>query len=136
MLMNTLRLAALLFSASVVVSCAARQGEPSQLPIEPFSGHVTMTATGTWFTPCGSADSVRWWVTYVDASVQQSNEAKKKGLLAANQRMFVRWRASRTDDRLVGPGGPALLVRDIFEIRAPRSNDCPSQAASSHSRAG
>lgn len=125
--MNTLRLAALLFSASVVVSCAARQGEPSQLPVEPFAGHVTMTATGTWFTPCGSADSVRWWVTYVDASVRQSEEAKKKGLLAPNQRMFVRWRASRTDDRLVGPGGPALLVRDIFEIRAPRSNDCASQ---------
>jgi hypothetical protein len=135
MLMNTLRLAALLFSASVVVSCAARQGEPSQLPIEPFSGHVTVTATGTWFTPCGSADPVRWWVTYVDASVRQSNEAKKKGLLAPNQRMFVRWRASRTDDRLAGPGGPALLVRDIFEIRAPRSNDCASQTASSHSRA-
>jgi len=128
------RVAVLLFFASVCVSCAARQVEPSQLPVEPFSGHVTTTAEGSWFTPCGSADSVRWWVTYVDASVRQSGEAKKKGLLATGQRTFVRWRASRTDERLVGPGGPALLVRDIFEIRAAKSNDCAPQTPSTRER--
>jgi hypothetical protein len=50
----------------------------------------------------------------------------KQGLLAMNERAFGHWRAFRTDERLVGPGGPALLVRDIFEIRAPREDDCRS----------
>ena len=119
----TKRLAVLL-ACSLAIGCATTQADIPSLPIEPFSGHVITTANGTWFTPCGSSDSVRWWVTYVDASVRQANDAKKNGLLALDERAFVRWRASRTDDRLVGPGGPALLVRDIFEIRAPKPNDC------------
>ena len=106
-------------------ACAARQGEVPPLPVEPFAGHVTTTADGAWFVPCGSADdSQRWWVTYVDASVRQAADARKAGLLTINRPAFVRWRASRTDERLTGPGGPALLVRDIFEIRAPTANDC------------
>ena len=115
------------FILAVIIpaACAARQGDLPPLPVEPFFGHVTTTPTGTWFVPCGSATgSQRWWVTYVDASVRQAADAKKAGLLATNERTFVRWRASRTDERLTGPGGPALLVRDIFEIRAPRGNDC------------
>ena len=108
----------------VAVACATGSAGVVQLSVEPFSGHVTTTESGTWFTPCGSADSVRWWVTFVDASVRQAEQAKKSGQLANNQRAFVRWRASRTDDRVAGPGGPALLVRDIFEIRAPRASDC------------
>lgn len=121
----------LIFTLSVLIfagACVARQTDVAQLPVEPFSGHVTTTPTGTWFVPCGSPDdSSRWWVTYVDASVQQAKAAKGKGLLAIDQRTFVRWRASRTDGRLVGPGGPALLVRDIFEIRASTTDDCDQQ---------
>ena len=109
-------------------ACASSRAPVTQLSVEPFSGHVIATDTGTWFTPCGSAESVRWWVTFVDASVRQAEQAKKSGQLAVNRRAFVRWRASRTDDRVAGPGGPALLVRDIFEIRAPGSNDCGAQA--------
>ena len=106
-------------------ACAGRPGDTTSLPVEPFAGHVTMTPTGTWFVPCGAAEGApRWWVTWVDASVRQAEDAKESGLLAMNERAFVRWRASRTDERLVGPGGPALLVRDIFEIRAPGPNDC------------
>jgi hypothetical protein len=115
------------FTLIVILSgaCAARQGELPPLAVEPFSGHVTTTPDGTWFVPCGSAaGSQRWWVTFVDASVRQAADAKKAGFLTINQRTFVRWRASRTDERLTGPGGPALLVRDIFEIRAPSANDC------------
>ena len=115
---------AVLITCSLALGCAATQADVASMPTEPFSGHVVRTANGTWFTPCGSAESVRWWVTYVDASVRQANAAQTSGLLPLDQRAFVRWRASRTDDRLVGPGGPALLVRDIFEIRAPRPNDC------------
>ena len=105
--------------------CAARQAAPVQLPVETFSGHLTRTAGGTWFTPCGSADRpAKWWATYVDAAVRQAEDAARSGSLPIDRRMFVRWRASRTDERLVGPGGPALLVRDIFEIREPTAQDC------------
>jgi len=115
----------LALAAVLLGACAGRQGDTMSLPIEPFSGHVTTTPTGTWFVPCGAAaDAAPWWVTWVDAAVRQMEDAKKAGLLALNERAFVRWRASRTGGRLVGPGGPALLVRDIFEIRAPRANDC------------
>ena len=112
----------------IATACATSRAPVTQLSVEPFSGHVTTTEKGTWFTPCGSAESVRWWVTFVDASVRQAEQAKTSGQLAVNQRAFVRWRASRTDDRVAGPGGPALLVRDIFEIRAPRANDCGAPA--------
>lgn len=105
--------------------CAARSSGPMQLPIEAFSGHAIRTSSGTWFTACGH--STRWWVTFVDASVRQFEEARRAGLLADDQPAFVRWRASRTDERLVGPGGPALLVRDIFEIRASRPGDCAAE---------
>ena len=113
--------------AILTAACAAHQGQMPQLTVEPFAGHVTTTANGTWFVACGSSD--RWWVTYVDASVRQSAEARKAGHLANNQRAFVRWRASRTDEKVVGPGGPALLVRDIFEIRAPKAGDCDERPA-------
>ena len=116
--------------AGVLLSgCAGRPADTMSLPIEPFSGHVTTTPTGTWFVSCdAAANASPWWVTWVDASVRQVEDAKKAGLLGTDERMFVRWRASRTDGRLVGPGGPALLVRDIFEIRPPRANDCRGPA--------
>ena len=123
-----IRLICLCSAAVLAAACSARQGEIPKLTVEPLAGHVTTTATGTWFVPCGAAEGAsRWWVTYVDASVRQAEQARKEGLLALNQRTFVRWRASRTDEKLVGPGGPALLVRDIFEIRAPKPGDCTGQ---------
>ena len=108
----------------LTAACAARDAGLMSLPVEPFTGHVTTTATGSWFVACGSSEGSRWWVTFVDASVRQAEEARNKGLLATGQRAFVRWRASRTDDKVVGPGGPALLVRDIFEIRPAKPGDC------------
>lgn len=115
-----------LCSMTILGACATRQLEPMNLPVEAFAGHAVTTSEGTWFTPCGSDPSTRWWVTYVDRAVRQAADAKTAGLLADNGRTFVRWRASRTDEKLVGPGGPALLVRDIFEVRAPSSSDCDS----------
>ena len=115
----------------MLAACAAHQSEMPKLTVEAFSGHVTTTSKGSWFTPCGSTEeSARWSVTFVDAAVKQANDAKSSGLLGAGRRTFVRWRASRTDERLVGPGGPDLLVRDIFEIRAPKANDCGDQQTS------
>ena len=107
--------------------CAARHPDPARRPAEPFAGIVATTPAGSWFTPCGAAAGARMWVTYVDAAVRQAQDARAGGLLAEGSRTFVRWRASRTDERLVGPGGPALLVHDIFEIRAPRADDCAGE---------
>jgi hypothetical protein len=115
-----------LASIALLGGCATRQPEPMNLPVEPFAGHVITTPKGVWFTPCGTDASTRWWVTYVDKAVRQAADAKTAGLLRENERTFVRWRASRTDEKLVGPGGPALLVRDIFEVRAPSASDCGS----------
>lgn len=109
---------------SLLSGCAMRQVEPMDLPVEAFAGHVVTTSNGSWFTPCGVDPTTRWWITYVDLAVRQADAARKSGLLAENVRTFVRWRASRTDEKLVGPGGPALLVRDIFEIRAASPDDC------------
>lgn len=105
-------------------ACAAHQADVQSLPSETFSGHVTTSESGAWFTPCGSApESPKWWVTYIGTSVEQAARAKASGLLGS-ERTFVRWSAARTDERRVGPGGPALLVRDILEVRAPRADDC------------
>ena len=82
-------------------------------------------ADGTWFTPCATAPGgAKWWVTFTGASVQQADGAKASGLLATGERAFARLSAARTDEQRVGPGGPALLVRDILEIRAARHDDC------------
>jgi hypothetical protein len=113
------------FLGLVSGACAAHHLELQDLPSEPLAGHVTADAAGTWFTPCGSApEAARWWVTLTGASVQQMERAKSSGLLAAGGRTFVRWSAARTDGRHIGPGGPALLVRDITEVRAAGANDC------------
>lgn len=112
-------------SALLLGGCAAHQMDSQRLPVEMFSGHVTRSPTGVWFTPCASSDpSAKWWVTWTGTSVEQAERAKASGLMADGERAFVRWRASRTDERTVGPGGPALLVREILEIRAPRADDC------------
>lgn len=113
----------------VNVACAAHRVELQDVPSEAFVGHATADATGTWFAPCGSAPgAARLWVTFTGASVQQAEHAKASGLLTPGQPTFVRWNAARTDGRDIGPGGPALLVRDIVEVRAPRADDCPGAA--------
>ena len=117
-------------AALLLGACAASTMDTQQLPVEIFSGHVTAGPTGVWFTPCAAAaDSVKWWVTFTGESVQQAERAKASGLMASGERTFVRWRASRTDERHAGPGGPSLLVREILDIRAPRTDDCARGAS-------
>jgi hypothetical protein len=110
-------------------ACAAHRVELQDMPSETFAGHATADATSTWFTPCGTAPgAAKWWITFTGASVSQVERAKGSGLLAAGQRTFVRWSGARTDERHIGPGGPALLVRDILEVRAAGPDDCRGTA--------
>lgn len=122
----------LLVAAGVLCgACAAHRVDTSRLSEEAFSGHVTTSTSGTWFTPCGPAsDSPKLWVTFTGASVQQAQSARASALLSPDGGpTFVRWRASRTDEAHAGPGGPALLVREILETRAPRADDCTGPAS-------
>lgn len=123
--MNTLPRCLLL--ALVACSGAACSSVPdtSSLPVEEYAGHLVTEERGSWFEPCGAAAGERWWVTFTERSVAQIGDAREGGVGTAGARAFVRWRAARTDERHVGPGGPALLVREILEVRAARSEDCP-----------
>jgi hypothetical protein len=117
-------LIALAIPATVLAgACAAHQSEVQTTPAEVFAGHVTVTADGAWFTRCGDTTGSKWWVTFTEAAVAQADRAKASGLLASPP-TFVRWTAVRTDGKQVGPGGPALLVREILDVRAPAATDC------------
>lgn len=111
----------------VAAGCSVRVNgtDAGNIPSQPFAGHLTSTERGYWFQQCGTPENARYWVTFVGASVGQIEEARKAGRYTTGQRAFVRWSAAVTDERLVGPGGPALLVRNIDELRAPRTDDCP-----------
>ena len=83
---------------------------------------------GSWFLPCGAGpDASQMWVTFTGAAVGQIEAARAGGMAVAGDTVFVRWRAALTDERLVGPGGPALLVRDIAEIRPAVDDSCPGR---------
>lgn len=104
--------------------CAARQPDAGQLPSEEFAGYLVDSGDGNWFQRCSDEAGSRWWVTLVDEAVRQVELARDSGRFAAGERHFVRVVAARTDQRHVGPGGPALLVRNILELRPPRPDDC------------
>lgn len=107
--------------------CAARTTGAAALPDREFVGHLLATERGNWFLPCAAEPDVpRLWVTFVDRAVTQIETARSDGLALVGDTAFVRWRAAPTDERMVGPGGPALLVREIAEVRAPRRDDCRS----------
>jgi hypothetical protein len=105
------------------VGCSARGPELSELPVQEFAGHLTATADAYWFRPCTAAEE-RWWVTLTDRSVGQVRAALDEGRINRSSPAFVRWRAALTDERVVGPGGPALLVREVLEIRSAGAADC------------
>lgn len=104
--------------------CATHVPMAADLPAREFVGHVTMAENGNWFSPCETSGHARWWVTLTDDAVAQFARAREQGMVVAGEPSFVRWTAALTDDRHVGPGGPALLVRSIAEIRPARTNDC------------
>lgn len=105
--------------------CSARGADLSELPVQEFAGHLTVAADAYWFRPCTAAEE-RWWVTLTERSVTQVQAALDEGRIDRSSAAFVRWRAALTDERVVGPGGPALLVRDVLEIRTAGAADCGS----------
>jgi hypothetical protein len=119
------RAAIRLFVAVLALSgCAARYPSPAELPSEQFSGHLTRSGDGYWFQRCNAPADSLWWVTFVGESVNQLERRRERGAWTPGQRAFVRWDAALTDERHVGPGGPALLVRNIIDIRAASAADC------------
>lgn len=116
--------------ALVFPACATgRGGSLDRLPVEEFRGHFTSAPGASWFTPCGGAPDDRWWVTLTGKAVGQVEAARTAGTLPAGPgaAAFVRWRAAQTTGGEVGPRGPghpALLVREILEIRAATDVDC------------
>ena len=115
----------LLAMSVVTAGCATAGVAASDVPNEELTGHITVDEHGTWFSPCGDgAGGPRWWVTFTDRSVQQIQGARASGQALSGSRSYVQWLAALTDEKHVGPGGTAVLVRDIREIRAPSAADC------------
>ncbi|HEY0970334.1 MAG TPA: hypothetical protein VGE02_05090 [Gemmatimonadales bacterium] len=119
-------LAALALMATT--ACAGRRPDLGQLPTRDVSGHYTGGRGGSWFRPCGiaSTDSA-WWVTFTDRAVVQRDSLRSVGALPDGERRFVRWLGAVTEGGEVGPrgrGAPALLVREILDVRPPSSGDC------------
>lgn len=98
----------------------------AQTPRE-YRGHYDI-ASGSWFTPCGPAPADGpWWVTVTGRSATQADDARRDGRLTAAAPVFVRWLGVETLGGEVGPRGPgkpALLVREIIELRARTPDDC------------
>jgi hypothetical protein len=115
--------------------CAAASFQPSiaDLPSRELKGHLITTERAYWFQPCDSEPGTRWWVTFTGTSVDRLEQAKVSGEIRAGTTSFVRWNAALTDERFVGPGGPALLVREIMETRRLREgeNACLTAASAS-----
>ncbi|MDX1647833.1 MAG: hypothetical protein R3304_11870, partial [Longimicrobiales bacterium] len=119
-------LAVLLLPA--LTGCAARTTGAAALPDAELAGHLLTSGSGNWFLPCeAGTDDAPLWVTFTGLSVRQIEEARASGMALAGDTVFVRWRAALTDERMVGPGGPALLVRDIAVIRPAADGPCPGR---------
>lgn len=117
---------------SWVAGCAgALSGGPASndhLPVREYVGHYTQGTGGSWFVPCPGTDSTpRWWVTLTGRAVEQYSAARADGRAVADTPSFVRIRAAATDERHVGPGGPALLVREVSQLRPAEAGDCGSE---------
>lgn len=124
--------------ASLLTGCTARTTGAAALPDREFAGHLLTTETGSWFRPCRAEPAASpLWVTFTDESVRQIEAVRANGVALVGDTAFVRWRAAPTDERMVGPGGPALLVRHITDVRPAREGDCRGDATglSSSSRA-
>ncbi len=118
----------LALASLLLPACATgRGGSLDRLPVAEFRGHFASAPGASWFTPCGAAPDDRWWVTLTGTAVGQAEAARKAGALAPGAPAFVRWRAAKTTGGEVGPRGPgqpALLVREVLEIRAAADGDC------------
>jgi len=108
--------------------CATQSKSLSDLPTQEFTGYYTSAPDQSWFHASESADgTARMWVTFTGQAVAQVEHARTAGQFLPGHRYFVRWRAAVTTSGEVGPqgpGSPALLVRELLELRpAPASDD-------------
>jgi hypothetical protein len=126
--MNGRTSASLAALALVLGGCAAREPSLAELPARELVGHFTTDEGESWFRACGTApDEPSWWVTFTGSSVDQIDRERASGQIAPGGRYFVRWRAAVTKGGEVGPQGPgvpALLVRDLLELRPAGDGDC------------
>ena len=121
-------LLAALAVVTATAACSSRRPDLGDLPTREVTGHLTGGRDANWFRPCvlAPADSA-WWVTFTDRAVVQRDTLRRSGRLPDGQSRFVRWLAAVTRGGEVGPrgpGAPALLVRDILEVRVPGPGDC------------
>lgn len=127
---NRSRLVSTFAAAVMAAGCASAtslERLATQAP-EEFLGHYTTGSGGSWFRRCGAApaDSA-WWATITGDAVAQVEEARRAGRLVEGRPAYVHWRAVLTLGGEIGPRGPgvpALLVREVVELRAPRADDC------------
>jgi hypothetical protein len=118
----------LLALAVVLAGCATQKASLADLPVQEYAGHFTSGPGESWFRPCSAAPGDRpWWVTFTERSVAQADEARAAGRLAPGTSYYVRWRAAVTTGGEVGPQGPgvpALLVRELLDLRPAGADDC------------
>lgn len=126
--------AACLCAALAATGCGARRAPLSELPVREFAGHYVGGPGASWFRPCGAPRADRsWWVTLTERAVGQADQARSEGKLLPGKSYFVRWRAALMTDGSTGPQGPgvpALLVRDLIELREAAEHDCDGGAES------
>lgn len=125
--MNANRTAVAVLCCASLIGACAYQPSLNELPSSDHAGHLTPSAAGTWFVPCGIAAADSAWVTFTDGAVAQRDSLTRAGGLVAGTRYFVRLRAAVTEGGEIGPrgvGAPAYLVREILVIRPPSPSDC------------
>lgn len=132
--MRSRHVVALLIAVALVAArCAAKQLLPPEPPPQEIAGYYTQGEQSSWFEPCtppaeDSSGGSMWWVTFRGESAAQFDEARATGTLVSGERYFVRFMAATTTSGQVGPQGagvPALVVKQILEIRRAGAGDCP-----------
>lgn len=111
-----------------LIGCGTGRVSLSDPPARELAGHFVSTPKENWFTPCNaSPGDGAWWATVTGGAVQSIDAARAAGRLEPGRNYFVRWNAVVVTDGRVGPRGPgqpALLVREVLELREATETDC------------
>jgi hypothetical protein len=110
-----------------VWGCATQDRSLANLPVQEYTGYYTDGENQSWFHASDSVPGAApMWVTFTGKAVDQVEKARGSGQLLPGQRYFVRWKAAVTTGGEIGPrgqGAPALLVRELLEIRSATAAD-------------
>ncbi len=121
--------ASALAGISALAGCAAGRPSLAALPVREYRGQYTSASSASWFRPCGAtrADSA-WWVSLEGRADRQLDRARASQGLAPGTPVYVRWCAARSDGSALDlgprPGAPALLVREVLEVRPATPDAC------------